>query len=453
MSSSPVFDQEQMLPVLPAEWRWHSLQELVDPSRGICYGIVQPGNHDPDGVPMVNSGNVFNGRVAQDVSFRVAVELHKKYERSTLRGGEVLVTLVGANFGQVAIAPIQYAGHNCARPVGVVPVLESNRYVMYALQSPLLRQRMDNVANTTAQPTLNLKDLGRLPIPIPPLHTREGIAELLGAFDDRITLLRETNATLEAIAQALFKSWFVDFDPVRAKMEGRAPEGIDEATAALFPDSFEETELGVMPRGWRVARLGDVTERITKGTTPTTLKRPFVESGINFVKAESMTGDGGFIPEKFAFIDNETNELLKRSQLQEGDVLISIAGTIGRIAVMSKDFLPANTNQAVALIRSIPTVFPSGLINRFLRLSDSQQKLGEKVVQAVQANLSLGTLSDLKVVVPPASVVGTLYESGLAQIDIAWVANDQRARTLSTLRDTLLPRLISGQLRVPEAQN
>jgi type I restriction enzyme S subunit len=235
-------------------------------------------------------------------------------------------------------------------------------------------------------------------------------------------------------------------------MEGRAPEGMDEATAALFPDSFEETELGMVPRGWRVARLGDVTERITKGTTPTTLKRPFVDSGINFVKAESMTGDGGFIPEKFAFIDKETHELLRRSQLQEGDVLISIAGTIGRIAVMSKDFLPANTNQAVALVRPIPNIFPSGLINRFLRLGDSQQKMGEKVVQAVQANLSLGTLSDLKVVVPPASVVGTLYESALSQIDITWVANEQRARTLSTLRDTLLPRLISGQLRVAEAQ-
>ena len=135
----------------------------------------------------------------------------------------------------------------------------------------------------------------------------------------------------------------------------------------------------------------------------TILKRPFVEVGINFVKAESMTGDGGFIPEKFAFIDAETHDLLRRSQLQDGDVLISIAGTIGRIAVMTRDYLPANTNQAVALIRPLPNVFPGGLVNRYLRLSESQQSMGEKVVQAVQANLSLGTLSDLKVVVPPES--------------------------------------------------
>ena len=120
---------------------------------------------------------------------------------------------------------------------------------------------------------------------------------------------------------------------------------------------------------------------------------------------------------------------------------------------MTKDYLPANTNQAVALIRPLQNIYPSGLINRFLRLGTSQQQMSEKVVQAVQANLSLGTLSDLKVVVPPESVVGKLFESGLAHIDATWLANDQRVGTLATLRDTLLPRLISGQLRLPEARD
>src|SRR5690606_14830664 len=96
------------------------------------------------------------------------------------------------------------------------------------------------------------------PIVLPPLGIQKVIASLLSAFDDRITLLRETNATLEAIAQALFKSWFVDMDPVRATMEGRAPEGMDEATAALFPDALEESELGWVPKGWRVGALDSV---------------------------------------------------------------------------------------------------------------------------------------------------------------------------------------------------
>jgi type I restriction enzyme S subunit len=322
-------------------------------------------------------------------------------------------------------------------------------YLLYAYLGPdfqeVIRQRTIHGSTVDRIP---LVEFGSFPISVPPVDVQKEVVATLRSIDDRITILRETNATLESIAQALFKSWFVNFDPVRAKMEGRVLENMDEATAQLFPDSFEESELGLVPKGWRVLRLGDATERITKGTTPTTLKRPFVEVGINFVKAESMTGDGGFIPEKFAFIDAETHELLRRSQLQDGDVLISIAGTIGRIAVMTKDYLPANTNQAVALIRPLPNVFPGGLVNRYLRLSESQQSMGEKVVQAVQANLSLGTLSDLKVVVPPESVVVKLYESGLAQIDASWSGNNQRIRTLTSLRDTLLPRLISGQLRV-----
>jgi type I restriction enzyme S subunit len=258
--------------------------------------------------------------------------------------------------------------------------------------------------------------------------------------------MRETNTTLEAIAQALFKSWFVDFDPVHAKMQGRAPEGMDEATAALFPDSFEESELGPVPKGWRVERLGDVVERVTKGTTPTTLKRPFVEKGINFVKAESMTDDGGFLPEKFAFIDEQTHELLKRSQLQDGDILISIAGTIGRSAVITEDFLPANTNQAVALIRPKQDVFPSGLLWRFLKQENAMQLMGERVVQAVQANLSLGTLSDMRLVLPPKGLTMKLFEIAIAAIDESKALNSQKIRVLSESRDTLLPRLISGQI-------
>src|SRR5690606_32214336 len=110
--------------------------------------------------------------------------------------------------------------------------------------------------------------------PCPPIEQRIEGGKLLTALDDRITLLRETNKTLESIAQAIFKSWFVDFDPVRAKMEGRQPEGMDEATAALFPDSFEESELGLIPQGWQVKTVGDVVETLG-GATPNTKNEDF----------------------------------------------------------------------------------------------------------------------------------------------------------------------------------
>lgn len=324
----------------------------------------------------------------------------------------------------------------------------STRYLQYAL----LGTDISAYLTGAVMPKLTQGNLNRIEVPCPPKEVQEQIVGVLGSLDDRITLLRETNATLESIAQALFKSWFVDFDPVRAKAQGREPEELDPETAALFPDGFEESELGMVPSGWRVCRLGDAVERITKGTTPTTLKRQFVASGINFIKAESMTDDGGFIPEKFAFIDNETHELLRRSQLKAGDVLISIAGTIGRVAVVTEDFVPANTNQAVALIRPLQDNFASGLVSRFLQRWESQQIMGERIVQAVQANLSLGSLSDLKLTLPPPEVARRLYQAGLAQIDECKTINHRQIRTLAALRDTLLPRLISGQLRLPEAE-
>jgi len=328
----------------------------------------------------------------------------------------------------------------------------NSKFLLYWLSSSAVQQRLDEVSIGSTQRALTISALKSLEIELPDVPTQKMIVGVLDAVTDRITLLRETNATLEAIAQALFKSWFVDFDPVRAKAEGLEPEGMDAATAALFPDSFEESELGLVPLGWTIARLGDVTERITKGTTPTTLKRAFVESGINFVKVESLTDDGQFLLDKFAYINDETHQLLSRSQLKGGDVLITIAGTIGRVAVMTDDFIPANTNQAVALVRPKPNGLPSAFISRFLRLSGSKAQMGERVVQAVQANLSLGSLSDMRLVMPPADVAIKLHETAFGVIESNKHSNQRRMRTLAQLLDALLPRLISGQLRLPEAE-
>lgn len=434
---------------MSSEWKTLPLEDCLE-------ALIDYRGKTPEktsfGIPLITAKIIKSGRIETPTEF-IATENYDSWMRRGIpQAGDVVLT-VEAPLGEVAqLGPEKIAlAQRVVTLRGKKGLLDST-YLLYLLQSEEIQEKLKARATGTTVLGIKQSELRKVELNIPPIDFQERAAALLKVIDDRITLLRASNTTLEAIAQALFKSWFVDFEPIHAKQQGRAPEGMDAQTAALFPDSFEESELGMVPKGWRVAKLGEVTERITKGTTPTTLKRAFVDSGINFIKAESMTGDGGFIPEKFAFIDAETHELLKRSQLKEGDVLISIAGTIGRIAVMTKDFLPANTNQAVALIRPLSNILPSGLINRFLRLKGAQQEMTEKVVQAVQANLSLGSLSDLQVVVPPELQVNALYESGLAQIDRSREVNEQRMRTLAALRDTLLPRLISGQLRLPEAQ-
>lgn len=143
-------------------------------------------------------------------------------------------------------------------------------YLLYWLMGKE-RQLLESVVEFTGigAGKLDTKRMQGLELLLPPLDQQDEIVSIAKAIDDRITLLRETNTTLEAIAQALFKSWFVDFDPVHAKMQGRAPEGMDEATAALFPDSFEASELGPVPKGWRVMPVGDAVETVG-GATPDT---------------------------------------------------------------------------------------------------------------------------------------------------------------------------------------
>ena len=435
------------------------LEELAAPIKYAIVGGPFGSNlvskdYTSTGVPVIRGQNMGGRWVGGDFAY-VSMEKAETLGSNKARPGDLVFTQRGT-LGQVAIVPSgEYAEYIVSQSQMKITLDVAKADVDYLYYVFRTQEQLEYIKNTSIQtgvPHTNLGILKKTPIKLPPLSVQRDIAKILRTLDNRIALLRETNATLEAIAQALFKAWFVDFNPVRAKMEGRVPEGMDEATAALFPDGVEESTLGLVPRGWRVHRLADVVQRITKGTTPTTLKRPFVESGINFVKAESMTEDGGFIPEKFAYIDGETHALLQRSQLAAGDVLISIAGTIGRIAVMPVDFIPANTNQAVALIRPRQNVFPSGLVSRFLQSSELQRVIGERVVQAVQANLSLGSLSDLKLVLPTPEMTCQLYESSLAEIDLGKALNHRRIRTLADLRDTLLPRLISGQLRLPEAE-
>ena len=145
---------------------------------------------------------------------------------------------------------------------------EDNDFIYYLCREPAFREyAIGRMEGTSGRQRVSWQSIAAYEFAFPPPDERRAAACVLSALDDRITLLRETNATLEAIAQALFKSWFVDFDPVRAKMEGRTPEGMDDATAALFPDALEETELGPVPKGWRYSTIGE-SFILTMGQSP-----------------------------------------------------------------------------------------------------------------------------------------------------------------------------------------
>ena len=163
---------------------------------------------------------------------------------------------------------------------------------------------------------------------------------------------------------------------------------------------FKETEIGTIPEEWEILRVSNVSLLITKGTTPTTIGGNFSNQGVRFIKVENLSDHGKILSDKLTYIDNKSNELLKRSILQENDVLYSIAGTIGRVAIVKKDFLPANINQAIAVIRPDFKKIDLDYFKYFLLSSFVKNNLASKIVQGVQANLSLRELGESILIYP-----------------------------------------------------
>jgi type I restriction enzyme S subunit len=322
----------------------------------------------------------------------------------------------------------------------------SPQFLYYWLTSPGTQQKLDEVSIGSTQKALTISALKALEIPLPTRSIQGGIVEILGAISDRINLLRETNSTLEAIAQALFKSWFVDFDPVHAKMQGLAPEGMDEATAALFPDSFEESELGAVPKGWRVGSVEDLCSTITNGGTPSRSKPVFWDGGsIPWFK----TGEfhDGFLLKASEFITGEALNGSSVKLLPKDSVLMAIyaAPTVGRLGILTE---PATFNQACTGMVAKADIGPWFL---FWTLFNGRDWFNSRANGAAQQNISKAIVAAYRVVVPANSLLAAFNNSASSLHDSIRL-NSEKAQTLSALRDTLLPRLISGQLRIPKTR-
>lgn len=293
-------------------------------------------------------------------------------------------------------------------------------FLYYVLAQPsFLGYILNHIDSETAQPNISASSVGTFEFYLPPISTQKQIANVLRGLDDKIELNNKINQNLEAQAQAIFKSWFVDFEPFGGKM----------------------------PADWNIAELRAVCKTITKGTTPTTLKKAFVDKGVNFIKAESILSNHTIDLSKIMFIDDKTNELLSRSQIKPFDILYTIAGTIGRFSMVMPTQIPANTNQAVAIIRCIDE-YKFFIYNMFL-CGCHTKYLTTKVVQAVQANLSLAAIGSLPIIQPSQDTLEK-YLKLITPIFSAIFKNNEESRRLSQLRDTLLPKLMSGEIDVSD---
>lgn len=321
-----------------------------------------------------------------------------------------------------------------------------SRFLPYLLvgNHDRLHERVDSAGHGTGR--LNTDAILSLPVLVPPGTVQESIAELGEAIDGRLRLLRQSNATLESIAQALFQSWFIDFDPVRAKGEGREPEGMDAATAELFPAEFADSELGPVPKGWTVQPIGDLVETVG-GSTPDTKNAAFWEPAVhNWTSPKDLSGATAPV-----LLDTERKvsdaglAKISSGQLPVGTLLMSSRAPIGYFSLSQ---VPVAINQGYIAMPPGGRLPPVYL---YFWCQLNMDTIKGRANGSTFMEISKKAFRPIPALLPSAEVVSRFHDFATAVFSRV-TANERQARALADLRDTLLPRLISGKLRLPDAQ-
>jgi type I restriction enzyme S subunit len=315
------------------------------------------------------------------------------------------------------------------------------RFVEYAFR--YLRERIQHEASGSVQDNINLATLDRLRFPLPPLPEQRAIAHILGTLDDKIELNRRISETLEAMARALFKSWFVDFDPVRAKAEGRDP-GLPKTLADLFPARLVDSELGEIPEGWEVRPFADTVE-IIGGGTPKTELADYWDGDIPwFSVVDAPAGSDVWVVDTQKKITRAAVDDSSTRILPVGTTIISARGTVGKIALVGVSMA---MNQSCYGLRG--KTGAQGLFSYF-KTRELIATLQQHAHGSVFDTITRDTLEGIPVVVPPQMVVAA-FETNVGSALQHIRANVLQSRTLAALRDALLPKLISGELRMEAA--
>ena len=400
--------------------------------------------------------NIGDGGIATDAIARISQEDVERLQQHKLQIDDIVFSRRGDVTKNALIRPHEVGwlcGTGCLKVRLGKQSLANAKFISYYLRLPAAKDWLIRHAVGATMPNLNTAILSAIPITLPPLTAQKEIAAALGALDDRITLLRETNATLEAIAQALFKSWFVDFDPVRAKMAGHPPEGMDAATAALFPDTLEESEQGLVPKGWRICRVGDIAE-VVKGKSYSS-KDLVVSHHTALVTLKSFERGGGFRMDGF----KPYVGAYKPAQIvQAGDLIVAYTDVTQAAELIGKPAIVVGVDTFSTLIASLdvgivrPTqarstrFFLYGLFN-----TDVFQALTLAHTSGTTVlHLAKDGIGSFLFPCPPMTLIEK-FENLASALMTRKQVNSDAIKTLSELRDTLLPRLISGQLRLPEA--
>ena len=402
------------------DWPNQALSDLVEPDSPITYGVVKPGDDPADGALFIRGGDITEGRLNLNDLRRIGRDVSEQYHRTLLRGGELVVSLVG-NPGQVAVVPETLAGANIARQVGLVRLARTvdTQFVKYFLLSPKGQNALGAHSLGSVQQVINLRDLKTVVVPVPRLADQRAIAAVLGALDDKIEQNRRTARALARLARAIFRAWFVDFEPVKAKAEGVSsfPSMPQEVFDAL-PTRFVDSEIGPVPEGWEVSRLGDLLKLHYGKSLTKANRRP---------GAVPVYGSGGII--------GSHDEPL----VEGAGIIVGRKGSVGTLYWEARGFFPIDTTFYVQTTATLGLHYVFELLES-LGLDDMN-------TDAAVPGLNRENVCRLEVPVPPSELSTAFEHYSTATRDLISHFSTEWWR-LAEMRDYLLPKLLGGSVRV-----
>ncbi len=402
--ASKSFDllSEAGLSSLPHEWDVVTIGQILSKDNGIAVGVMYPGNHDPSGIPLIRAGDLNGNKINPNPDFRISSEKHFEYRRTTLEGGELLLSLVG-NLGQCAVVTESMIGWNAARAIAVIRLSDKSDtdFVRLCLMSRPLQYLMNAWATTTVQATLNLKEIKELPIPWPPKKEREAWVATIGALNNKIELNRRINQTLESIARAVFRQWFVE-NP-KSNWGEKSLDEIADFLNGLALQKFPAEEGGDYLPVIKIAQL-----------------------------RKNDTSDA----------DKASPNIPAEYIIEDGDILFSWSGSL-EVVVWCGGRGALNQH----LFKVTSKEYPKWFYYLWTKhhLPEFQGIAADKAT--TMGHIQRHHLSEAKVRIPSEKQLPEM-NNVMSPILEQIINNEKESRTLASLRDSLLPKLMRGEVRV-----
>lgn len=419
-------------PNRPSAWKEMKLADVCKTfTSGGTPSRKKPEYFENGTVPWVRTKELNDGVITEVEEF-ITLEALKNSSAKILPKDSVLLAMYGATVGKLGVLGIESSCNQACAAMVPKDGIVDYRFLYYLLLNH--RELIISQATGGAQQNLSGELIKGFTFDFPTFNEQEAISEVLWNLDEKIRVNNKVSKTLEELAQTIFKSWFIDFDPVKAKVAGEKPVGIDDETASLFPDSFEESELGLIPKGWEAEKFGEVNNLLMGQSPP---GDTYNSNGEGLPFYQGRTDFGFRFPKKRIFCTQENRVA------SPGETLISVRAPVGDVN-QAVDKCIIGRGVASALHKSNSSAYTFALLKSlYPRLAYYN---GEGTVFGA---INRSDFNNLLIVEPPATLVN-IFETICGPMNANIRSLFLSTEVLTKVRDSLLPRLMSGELQFPE---